>query len=327
MKRILLAAALATATLAQAQNYPSKPVRMIIGYAAGSGADIGGRAVADAMSQAMKTPWVVENRPGGNVQIALNALRQADADGYTVIWGGAAPLAVQPMMDPKLSGLEKAWDPTADFAVAGFIGRYDGMFYTGAVGPKNIRELIEQLRSPSANVNWGSFSAGSTFDLAQEYLVYLAKGKATPVRYKGGADITTDLMAGRLTFSMTTLTPNNFELIKAGKIRGLAVLSKDRLPLAPDLPSLSEIGLPEMAEVEWDAWFGVFARKATPAPVMEKLNEATRAVLGDKANAEKFSKMGINPYPPATLRESQQRWERSFASTKVMLGKLNYLAK
>ncbi len=327
MKRLLLAALVAATGLAHAQGFPNKPIRMIIGYAAGSGADIGGRAVAEGLSEALKTPIVVENRPGGNVQIALNAVRMAEADGYTIIWGGAAPLSVQPLMDPKLSGLEKPWDPTADFAVAGFVGRYDGMFYTGASGPKDIKDLIAQLRAPGGNVNWGSFSAGSTFDLAQEYLVYLAKGTATPVRYKGGADITNELMAGRLTFSMTTLSPGNFALIKAGKLRALAVLSKDRLPLAPDVPSLAEIGLPEMLDIDWDAWFGIFVRKATPAPVLEKLNEGTRAMLANKAQVEKLAKMGINAYAPAGLRDSQERWVKSFAATRVMLGKLDKLPK
>jgi tripartite-type tricarboxylate transporter receptor subunit TctC len=315
------------AGVAAAQDFPVRPMRLIVGYAAGSGADVGARVVAEGLGETLRQGVVVENRPGGNVQIALNAVRSAEPDGYTLIWGGAAPLAVQPLMDPKLSGLEKPWDPTADFATAGMVGRYDGMFYTGAGGPKSMRELLERLRSPNGNVTYGTFSAGSTFDLAQEYLIYLSKGQALPVRFKGDNEIKTELMAGRLTLSMATISPGTLSLINDGKLRALAVLSRDRLPRLPDVPSLTEVGLPEMLDIDWDAWFGVFARRQTPAAVMEKLNEGTRKMLGDKKWVQKLEGVGINPYAPAGLRESQTRWEQSFAATRVMLGKLGQLAK
>jgi len=327
MRKIVTLVAALVAGSAFAQEFPARPMRMIVGYAAGSGSDVGARVVAEAMSETMRQPMVVENRPGGNVQIALNAVRQAEPDGYTVIWGGAAPMAVQPLMDPKLSGLEKTWDPTADFAVVELVGRYDGMFYTGASGPKTMRELLERMRSPSGNVTYGTFSAGSTFDLAQEYLVYLSKGQAIPVRFKGGNEITTELMAGRLTLGMTTISPSTLALISDGKLRALAVLSKDRLPRLPDVPSLTDVGLPEMLDIDWDAWFGVFVRKQTPAAVVEKLNEGARKMLADKKWLQKLEGVGINPYAPAGLRESQARWEKSFGATKVMLGKLGQLPK
>ena len=326
LKIIAITAAMA-AGIAAAQEFPSKPVRMIVGYTAGSGSDVVGRVLAEGLSEMLRTPVVVENRPGGNTQIAVGAVRNAEADGYTILWAGAASLAVQPLMDPKLSGLEKPWDPTADFAVAAFLGRFDSMFYTGAAGPKNMRELIEQLRAPAGNVTYGTLSAGSTFDLAQEYLVYLARGNATPVRYKGGAEVTTDLLAGRLTLGMTGMTPSNLALIKEGKLRALAVLSKDRFAAEPDVPSLTEVGLSEMLEIDWDAWFGLFARKQTPAPVLEKLNDATRRVLADPGLRQKLVKTGLSPYPPMGLRESQARWEKSFLATRVMLGKLGQLPK
>ncbi|HXC39224.1 MAG TPA: tripartite tricarboxylate transporter substrate binding protein [Burkholderiales bacterium] len=327
MRKILTLVAALAAGSAFAQEFPARPIRMIVGYAAGSGSDVGARVVAEAMSETMRQSMVVENRPGGNVQIALNAVRQAEPDGYTVIWGGAAPMSVQPLMDPKLSGLEKTWDPMADFAVVELVGRYDGMFYTGASGPKSMRELLERMRSPSGNVTYGTFSAGSTFDLAQEYLVYLSKGQAIPVRFKGGNEITTELLAGRLTLGMATISPQVLSLIADGKLRGLAVLSKERLPRLPDVPSLTEVGLPEMLDIDWDAWFGVFVRKQTPVPVVEKLNEGARKMLADRKWTQKLEGVGINPYPPAGLRESQLRWEKSFGTTKVMLGKLGQLPK
>jgi tripartite-type tricarboxylate transporter receptor subunit TctC len=319
--------ALALSATAHAQPYPNKPVRMIIGYAAGSGADIGGRVVAEGLSEYLKVPVVVENRPGGNVQIAINAMRQADADGYTIMWGGAAPMSVQPLMDPKLVGLEKSWDPTAEFATAGFVARYDGVYVTGGGGPKTLRELIERAKTPKNDVSFGTYSAGSTFDLAQEYLMYMSAAQATPIRYKGGAEITNDLITGRLTLSILTLAPTTISLVKEGKLRPLAVLSKERLSLLPEAPSLPEAGFAEMLEIDWDAWFGVFARKSTPAAAMDKLNEATRRMLADANHSQKMLKVGMNPYQPASLRDSQARWDKSFAATRVMLGKLGLLPK
>lgn len=312
-------------TATQAQDYPTKPVRMIVGYAAGSGADIPARMIAEGMSQHLKQSIVVENRPGGNAQIALNAIRNADPDGYTILWGGAAPMSVQPIMDPKISGLEANFNPLDQFTIVAFAGTYDSVLLGGPNGPKDLKELAAMMRDPNAHVTYATFAAGATFDMAPQYIIQLAKGKATGVGYRGSAML--DVMSGQLTTAMETLTSGTATQINQGKVRGLAVLQKTRSSKIPNVPTMTEAGFPEMNEIDWDAWFGIFVKKGTPAVVINRLNEASRVFLADPKNIAKLDGGAFQAYTPTDAREAQGRWERNFVTTRVLLGKLGLLPK
>lgn len=310
---------------AQAQEYPSRPIRMIVGYAAGSGADIPARMIAEGMGQHLKQSIVVENRPGGNAQISMNVIRNSDADGYTIMWGGAAPLSVQPMMDTKLSGLEANFNPLDQFSIVAFAGSYDSVLLAGPNGPKDLKELAAMMRDPNAHVTYATFAAGATFDMVPQYLIQLAKGKGTGVGYRGSAML--DVMSGQLTTAMETLSSASASQINQGKVRGLAVLQKTRSSKIPNVPTMTEAGFPEMNEIDWDAWFGIFVKKGTPVAAINRLNEASRVFLSDPKNIAKLDGGAFQAYPPTDAREAQARWERNFVTTRTLLGKLNLLPK
>lgn len=322
---VLAALGLAAAGTIQAQEFPSRPLRMIVGYPAGSGADGGARMMAEGMSEGLRQPVVVENRPGGNVQIALNAVRMGDADGYTLLWGGAAPLAVQPIMDTKVSGLEKNFNPVDDFSIVAFAGTYHSMLVTGPNGPKSLKELAALMRTPGSNVTYVSLSAGSTFDMAQQYFTYLSKGQATAVGYKGSA--VTDIMSGLITMEMETLTTATVGLVNQGRVRALAVLMKSRSPKLPNVPTMTEAGFPEMDEIDWDPWFGVFVKKGVPQAAINRLNDSTRRMLSDPKYIARLDAVAFATYAPTDAREAQVRWEKNFASTRTLLTKLGLGAK
>jgi tripartite-type tricarboxylate transporter receptor subunit TctC len=314
-------------TAACAQDFPARPLRLIVGYAAGSGADVVGRIVADGLSDALRQPVVVENRPGGNVQIALNAVRMAEADGYTLLWGGAAPMAVQPLMDTKVSGLERNFNPVDEFSIVAFAGTTYSVLVTGPQGPKTLNDLALLMRTPGSNVSYVTLSAGSTFDMAQAYLVYLARGRATGVGYKGTGPARTDVMAGLVTMEMETLTSGVASLINEGKLHALAVLMKSRSPKLPNVPTMSEAGFPAMDEIDWDPWYGVFVKKGVSAGAIDKLNEATRRMLSDAKYVTRLDGAAFEVYPPTNAREAQSRWEKSFVSTRTLLEKLGLAPK
>jgi len=330
MKRVLIPVLLAALSCletapAAAQQFPSRPLRMIVGYAAGSGADIPARMIAEGMAGPLRQTVIVENRPGGNAQISLNAIRTSEPDGYTILWGGAAPLSVQPMMDTKVSGLEKNFNPLDQFSIVAFAGTFGTVLITGPNGPKNLQEFAALTRDPNAHATYATFAAGSTFDMVPEYLILLAKGTATAVRYKGSA--TLDAMSGQLTLTGETLTGATASLINEGKVRGLAVMMKSRSPKIPNVPTMAEAGFPEMNEIDWDPWFGIFVRRGVPQAAIDRLNEATRATLSDPKMVERLDQGAFITYPPTDARQAQARWERNFVSTRILLDKLNLLPK
>jgi len=322
---LLSALALLGSLTVQAQEYPSRPIRMIVGYNAGSGADIPARMIAEGMAQHLKQSIVVENRPGGNAQISMNVIRNSEPDGYTIMWGGAAPLSVQPMMDTKVSGLEANFNPLDQFSIVAFAGSYDSVLLGGPNGPKDLKELAALMRDPNAHVTYATFAAGSTFDMVPQYFIQLAKGKATGVGYRGSGML--DVMSGTLTTAMETLSSASASQITQGKVRGLAVLQKTRSSKIPNVPTMAEAGFPEMADVDWDAWFGIFVKKGTPPAVINRLNEASRVFLADPKNIARLDGGAFQAYPPTDAREAQARWERNFVTTRTLLGKLNLLPK
>ena len=229
------------------------------------------------------------------------------------------------MMDTKVSGLEANFNPLDQFSIVAFAGTYDSVLLGGPNGPKDLKELAAMMRDPNAHVTYATFAAGSTFDMAPQYIIQLAKGKGTGVGYRGSAML--DVMSGQLTTAMETLTSGTATQITQGKVRGLAVLQKTRSSKIPNVPTMAEAGFPEMAEIDWDAWFGIFVKKGTPPAVINRLNEASRVFLSDPKNIAKLDGGAFQAYPPTDAREAQVRWERNFVSTRVLLGKLNLLPK
>jgi len=269
---------------AHAQNYPSRPVRLIAPYVAGGGTDFVSRTVATKLSEMWGSPVVVENRPGGGTNIGSELVARAAPDGYTLLVGGT-PNTVNAFLYRKLP-----YDTLKDFAT---IIHLDTAPNVLAVHPslpvKSVKELIALAKKNPASLNFGSAGIGSSNHLSGELFKVMAAIDIVHVPYKGGAAAVTDLMGGQITMYFGT-TPSTMPLVRAGRLRGLAVTIAKRTSAAPELPTMDEAALPGF---EQSAWHGILAPAGTPAAVVAKLNTDLNAVVRSQDVVQKFATQGI----------------------------------
>lgn len=267
-----------------AQSYPSRPVRLIAPYVAGGGTDFVSRTVATKLSELWGSPVVVENRPGGGTNIGSELVARAQPDGYTLLVGGT-PNSVNMFLYRKLP-----YDTLKDFAA---IIHLDTAPNVLAVHPslpaRSVKELIALAKKNPGALNFGSAGIGSSNHLSGELFKVMAAIDIVHVPYKGGAAAVTDLMAGQITLYFGT-TPSTMPLVRAARLRGLAVTTAKRTAAAPDLPTMAEAALPGF---EQSAWHGIFAPAGTPAAVVAKLNADLNTVVRSSDVIQKFATQGI----------------------------------
>ena len=287
-RRRFLRLAAATAALAplsipaRAQSYPSRPLRMIIGYPPGGSADITARLIAQWLSERLGQPVVVESRPGGGTNIATEAVVRAPPDGYTLLLVAPAN-AINATLYDKLN-----YNFIRDIApVAGLIRFPNVVVVNPAVPAKTIPELIAYAKANPGKLNMASSGAGSTIHVSGELFKMLTGINMVHVPYRGGAPALTDLMSGQVQVMFDNL-PTSLEYIRAGKLRGLAVTSTQRSQLLPDLPTVSDY----VQGYEASAWYGLGVPAGTPSEVIDKLNKASNAVLADPKTQARFGDLG-----------------------------------
>jgi len=291
MKRMttaMLAAALAAAALlAHGQTgYPAKPLRLIIGFAAGGGTDILARALAQPLSELLGQQVAIDNRPGAGGIIATELGAKAPPDGYTLLVGSSAAFAINPNLMAKL-----AYDPVRDFAP---VGMFATLSYALDVHPslpvKSLRELLALARAKPGEINYGSAGQGSSTHLAIEQFLAAARIRMTHVPYKGNAPAMTALMSGEvaMVFDPVLLT---VPLARAGRVRVLAVSTARRSALLPEVPTIAEAGV---AGFEAGNWFGVFAPAGTPRAIVERLNGAINSAMRRPEMKERFASQGAD---------------------------------
>ena len=291
MKRMttaMLAAALAaSALLAQAQTgYPAKPLRLIIGFAAGGGTDILARALAQPLSELLGQQVAIDNRPGAGGIIATELGAKAPPDGYTLLVGSSAAFAINPNLMAKLP-----YDPVRDFAP---VGMFATLSYALDVHPslpvKSLRELLALARAKPGEINYGSAGQGSSTHLAIEQFLAAARIRMTHVPYKGNSPAMTALMSGEvaMVFDPVLLT---VPLARAGRVRVLAVSTARRSALLPEVPTIAEAGV---AGFEAGNWFGVFAPAGTPRAIVERLNGAINSAMRRPEMRERFASQGAD---------------------------------
>ncbi|MCA0425239.1 MAG: tripartite tricarboxylate transporter substrate binding protein [Proteobacteria bacterium] len=276
MKRLFAALALTAATLVfpvLAQDYPSKPVTLVVPFAPGGSSDVISRFVGQKLSELWKQSVIVDNKAGGAGQIAMQAVARSAPDGYTLILGHIGTLAVNPAMFEKLAyDYKKEFSPVAMLAIV-----------PSAIGVnpdlpiKDIKDLIAYSKANPGKLNYGSAGNGSAGHLAMEYFKDTAKVDAQHVPYKGTGPMLTDLLSGQtqLTYNgILPLVPH----AKSGKLRIIAVGSPKRLPLMPDVPTVEEQGYPGF---ETSQWYGILAPKGTPDAIIKKLNADINKVLAE----------------------------------------------
>ena len=271
LRAAVAAAALAASmTGAAAQTYPTKPVHIICGFSAGSTADISARVVAAKMSDILGQQFVVENRVGAGSSIAAAAVATAPKDGYTLYVGSGANL-INAAMKPNLS-----FDFVKDFApVTLLTSTPTVLVVTPATGVTNVKDLIAKAKAKPNALLFGSSGVGSSTHMALELFNYLAGVKITHVPYGGSPPVVTDLLGGRLNGGFLAASSATAH-IKTGKLIALAVTDAKRSAAFPDLPTVSEAGVPNFESV---LWFGFVAPAGTPQPIIDKLSQAANAAL------------------------------------------------
>ncbi len=293
MRFVLLALMLLAAPL-QAQNYPVRPVKLVVPFPAGSATDQIARVVGQELQGALGQPFIVENKAGAQGSIAAAEVAKAAPDGYTLMVTTNTPQAANVSLFKKLN-----YDPVADFAPVARLGTISFMLMVRPDFPaKNLKELIAHARANPGKLSAGYGSAGS--QVSQAMLRSMAKIDFVDVPYKGLPQAITDVLGGSLAFTFADLA-NGLAQMKGGKLRGLAVTSAQRSPLAPDVPALAE----ELPGYELIAWFALVAPARTPPDAVAKLHQATAAALAKPGVAARFGTLGtdVAPMNPRELGE------------------------
>ena len=290
----VVAMMLAGAAWAQAtDNYPNRPLRIIVPYPAGGIVDIVARAVTEQVGRDWKTPVVVEARPGGNSNIGTAAVARSDPDGYTWLVTGPAVL-----VNPGLYK-DAGWDTMKDFKCVGLaVWNQSVAVVNPSLPVKTIGEFVELARSKPGELNFGNPGTGSSIDLSAKKLFQVANIKLTNVGYKGQPQALIDLMTNLMHFEIVSLElalPH----IKAGTIKPLAVLTDKRVADLPDIPTIAEAGFAEAAYVPW---YGIYVPSATPAALVNRINEAINKALQNPDVQRQLSVANI-PGKPMPLNE------------------------
>ena len=258
-------------TTAFAQDYPSaKPVRIMVGASAGGGTDILARLLADKFGQSMKQSFVVENRPGAANTLAADATAKAPRDGYTLLVATNTGQAIAPHL------LKLAYDPMKDLQPIGMVVVVPHLLLVGPnEAAKDIRALVAAMKSKPAGYSYASSGIGSTQHIAGEALNMAAGTKVLHIPYKGSSAAHTDLISGQVQIMLDT-TSSSMALVKAGKLRPLAITTANRSPELPDVPTMREIGFPA---VEISTWYGLYTTAGTPKVVVDKLSAELKKTL------------------------------------------------
>lgn len=257
------------ASAQDASNWPSKPLRMLVGSAPGGGTDAMARAVADRLAPLLKQPVVVENRPGVSNTLAVDVTAKS-TDGHTMVMGVVTAHAIAPHL------LKLGYDNNKDLVPVAFVGSVPNVLVVGNSVPANsVAELVALARKNPSLINFASSGTGSTQHIAAEVFKDAAGISITHVPYKGSAAAQVDLVSGQVQMSFDTM-PSVIGQIKAGKLRPLAVTTRERNPQLPQVATMAESGLPG---VEISAWYGIYMPASTPRAVVQKLHDEVNKVI------------------------------------------------
>jgi tripartite-type tricarboxylate transporter receptor subunit TctC len=285
MKNMLLLLLGLLAAPGFAQDYPSKPIRILVGYAAGGGNDIIVRVMTNELTKGLGQPVIVENKPGAQSIIAAEFVARAPADGYTLLMGPSGPMTINPATYSKLP-----YSPTRDFAPISMICEFPLIVTVDAKLPiKSVAELIAYAKANPGKSNYAS-SAG-IFQITTEMFKQRTGTAIEMIPYKSSGESVQALIGGQVMLTIVDPPPATGPL-KAGTIRGLAVTSGKRHPSWPDLPTLAEAGVPDM---EVPVWTAFFAPAKTPAAIVARLQKEVARVVQTAEVKERFAGMGLEP--------------------------------
>ena len=304
---LLFASLTAGSACAQDAAYPAKPIRLVVGYTPGGGADITGRLIAQRITDALGQQVIVENRPGAGQNLAAEYVAKANPDGYTLFMSSSA-LGINVSLYQKL-----AYDPIKSFSpVAVFAQSPNLLLVHPSLNVNSTKEFIALARKNDGRLNYSSSGSGSTQHLSGELLKLLTGIRYAHVPYKGSSPSLTALVSGEVDFSFTNI-PSAQPFLSAGRLKALAITSRNRSALLPQTPTMIEGGL---REFDVTAWYGVLAAAGTASDIVKKLNATIVAAVKNKEFSAKLAQLGADPiaespdYFARFLKEEIERWQK-----------------
>ena len=313
---LLSAVAVLAAFPLSAQDYPSKPIRLIVPFPAGGPADTLARAVGPAMSASLKQPVVIENKPGAGGIIGVDAVAKATPDGYAIGISGGGALVALPFMTDLPYNVQRDIQPITT------VGRVASVMVASIQsGFKSVADLIAYGRANPGKVNFASAGAGTLIHLSGELFNLEANIKMVHVPYRGAAPAVADLLGGHVQIMLPDL-PAVLEHIRSGKLAALAVVGGQRSPSLPDTPTMAEVGLPRVVA---DNWYGLIAPAGMLATALNKIHAAAVAALTTPEVASQIGRLGATPAPvsPEEFRslidEEQKKWKPVIQTSGIKL--------
>ena len=316
MKTLLVLFLALLAGHATAQEYPNKPVRVVVPYVAGGNADIWARTLAQKLTEALKQAFVVENKPGANGGIGSEFVAKSAPDGYTLLAVASGPIVVNPVLYAKVP-----YDPVRDFAPVAQCAVYQYVLVTRMDAPyKTIGDLVAAARANPGGLAYGSTGVGGGNHLAAELFGLASGTRFNHIPYKGSAPALADLLGGQLTFMFDTVI-TSVPQIRAGKLRAFAVSSAKRASSLPDVPTMQEAGF---AGFDMSQWQGVLAPAGTPRPVLQRLNAEIAKAMHAPDVHERIAVQGGNEIVTGTpeefaalIRADLERYGRLIRDAKI----------
>jgi tripartite-type tricarboxylate transporter receptor subunit TctC len=301
---------------AEAQNYPTRPVRILVGYPPGGGVDVGARIVAQGLTEVWGTQSaLVDNRPGATGLIAAELTAAAPPDGYTLLLCQIASHAITPARAKKLP-----YDHIRDFSFVSMVGTTPNVIVTHpAMAMKNLKDVIAYAKKNPGKLNYGSSGVGASPHLSVELLKLMTQIDVVHVPYKGAAIAMADVMSGHLEL-MTGNLPGPLPQIHAGKVRGLAVTSAQRNSRAPDVPTVAEQGVPGF---DVTSWYGICTQSGVPKPIFEKLRADLLKALDSPETKKRLADQAIDVKTSTPeqfldhVRAETARWTKVVREAKI----------
>ncbi|MDR6729004.1 Bug family tripartite tricarboxylate transporter substrate binding protein [Delftia lacustris] len=286
---------------AQAQSYPDRPIKLVVPFAPGGATDILGRLLATSLGERLGQPVVVENRPGAGTVVAGALVAKAPPDGYTLLLGASTTLTLNHVIRNPLP-----YDPLRSFTPLGLVADMGLVLVAHNETPaRTLPELVALAKTDPDKLSYGSFGTGSSVHFGGEMLKTATGMRMVHVPFNGSSPSLTALMGGQVQVAVDTVVATT-PLIKAGKIRPIAALGPQRLPLLPQVPTVAESGYPGFA---MDTWFAFLAPAGLPAPIQKKLEKALADTMAEPAMKKKLVDIGLSPAwgPGSALQERIER--------------------
>lgn len=306
---------LAQANTARANSWPTKPIRLLVGFAPGGGTDIVARALAPVMAETLGQQVVVENRAGAAGTIAADLTAKAAPDGYTLLMGHSNSNAIAPFVQPSIP-----YDAGADFSAITYVGYVPNVLVVHPSVPANsVDELIALTKAKPESYTYASSGVGSTQHLAGALFGKLTGSSIIHIPYKGSGQAVADLLAGQVNMNFDTMPPI-LPHAQSGKLRALAISTPQRLPQLPDVPTFAEVGINGFDVTNW---YSVMGPKGIPADVMTKIDAAVRKAITDPTIRPKLEQQGLQFGGPQTPAEFSKFIDEELTKYKKLVVELN----